>query len=151
MNILLRITGVLFIFIITTLLTPFTTDNFLINTIYVVSGIMFSVGMSAIFNFNLNGINNKQVINQVRDNINGVKKSFIFNFILSTLSFILDNVLKSKNIIAFPIAFKEKIGEINFSILFFLIVLYTIIYFIINFNEIKRLNDDIYDEVNKIL
>ena len=52
-------------------------DIFLMNTIYTISGIMFSIGIGLIVTFNFQGIKNKSYILSIRSNLNIVRNNYI--------------------------------------------------------------------------
>ena len=92
----------------------------LVNTIYTISGIMFSIGMGVICTFNPSGIKNENVYSIIENNIFKVRSSFLFYFALSTILVIT----------------QAKIFTLVMSII-------AIIYYIINFQAIQKLNLDI--------
>ena len=132
-------------------------DIFLMNTIYTISGIMFSIGIGLIVTFNLQGIKNKSYILSIRSNLNIVRNNYIKFFVLSTISFILENYLgkidskkNSENIGLHIINIGGNIKfSINFSMFLFLLILFSILYFIINFLELQKLNNDIFDKTSE--
>lgn len=120
------------------------------NTIYTVSGIMFSIGIGLVVTFNLQGIKNKTYIQKIRQNLKKVRSTYIVHFCLSTIYFILDKYIRDikQSIISIQLT---NTFEIHFNIAVFLglLMFYSIIYFIINFLSIQKLNDDIFDKVNE--
>lgn len=132
-------------------------DDFLMNTIYTVSGIMFSIGIGLIVTFNFQGVKNKSYILTIRSNLNKVRNNYISFFVLSTISFILENYLSkieskinSENIGLQMINIGENIKfSMNFSMFLFLLILFSIAYFIINFLELQKLNNDIFDKTSE--
>ncbi len=123
-----------------------TPDQFFTSTIFTVSGIMFSIGFGLIVSFNLNGVKNKNYIKELRENINFVRNNFMTYFLLATTCYILDQYFNS---VSFTIIDKLNI-KITFclSIFFCLFILYSVCYFITNFIEIQKLNNDIFDKIN---
>jgi hypothetical protein len=124
-------------------------DDFFVNTIFTVSGIMFSVGLGLIVTFSIGGVKNKKFIKQLRGNINRVRNSFLIYFLVSTVCFAADYYLRQKGLNITTINIKGTHYELNWSVLFCLIMLYSILYFIINFIEIQKLNNDIFDKTNE--
>ncbi|HHE9207279.1 TPA: hypothetical protein ACPGS1_001786, partial [Haemophilus influenzae] len=49
----------------------------LVNTIYTISGIMFSIGMGVICTFNPSGIKNENIYSIIENNIFKVRSSFL--------------------------------------------------------------------------
>jgi hypothetical protein len=110
---------------------------------------MFSVGLGLIVTFNISGIKNKQHIKQLRTNIDTVRNSFLKYFLVSTVCYILDYYLRQKELNITAVNIKNFQSELNWSVLFCILMLYSIVYYIINFIEIQRLNNDIFDKTNE--
>lgn len=121
-------------------------DDFFMSTIYTVTGIIFSIGLSLIVTFSLHGLKNKSYINHLRKNLFYIRQSFIVYFSIATLCYILDKYIGkeffSKTIFNHDVKF-------SFSILFCLLIFYAIIYFIVNLLAIQKLNNDLFDKINE--
>jgi len=121
-------------------------DGFFSSTIYTVSGIMFSIGLGLIVTFNPSGVKNKEYILALRENIADVRNAFLTHFGLSTVYYVLNQYLTNPKYeihahIVVNISF-------SWSIFLCLLMIYSAIYFIINFIEIQKLNNDIFDRIN---
>lgn len=121
-------------------------DGFFSSTIYTVSGIMFSIGLGLIVTFNPAGVKNKDYIRALRANIIDVRNAFLTHFGLSTVYYVLNQYLSDPKYeihthFVFNISF-------SWSIFLCLLMLYSAIYFVINFIEIQKLNNDIFDKIN---
>ena len=149
MKTIIRILFVLILFIITSLACSIHPDDFFVNTIFTVSGIMFSVGLGLIVTFNMGGIKNKKYIKLLRGNIDRVRNSFLKYFLISTVCFTADYYLRQKGLNITAINIKDTHFELNWSVLFCLLMLYSIVYYIINFIAIQKLNNDIFDKANE--
>jgi len=124
-------------------------DAFFMNTFYTVSGIMFSIGIGLVVTFNLQGIKNKSYIKDIRKNLNNVRNSYIIYFSLTTICFVIDNYLRTEKIDT-AIKILDKLSlPFNAPLFFFLLILYSIAYFIVNFLELQKLNNDIFDKMNE--
>ncbi|MGX4746099.1 hypothetical protein ACWCOS_15690 [Providencia rettgeri] len=121
-------------------------DNFLISTLYSVCGIMFSIGLGLIVTFNMSGVKNKSYIVIIRDNLKSVRDSFLKYFALSTICLILNQYIQDK---AYSIEIKGFLISIYPSLILFLLILYSIVFFIVNFLEVQKLSNDIFDTINK--
>jgi hypothetical protein len=143
----LRILIVVIVFLIISLTVNVTVDSFFSNTIFTVSGIMFSLGLGLIVTFNMHGVKNPSYIDQIRTNINEVRTSFLVYFSITTICFLLDYYLRqnNSNVFCFQIGTVDIV--LNASVFFCLIMLYSIVYFILNFLAIQKLNNDIFDRV----
>lgn len=135
-----------FIIVIITLVLSsvgdFKPDNTLMNTIFTVSGIMFSIGLGLIVNFNLQEVRNAWYIRKIRINLNKVRNSFIFFFALSTASFLMNEYLGC-------LQFSFKFVHFDLSIFFLIMMLFSIVYYIVNLIDLQKLNNDIVDKLNK--
>jgi len=150
MNILIRVLVVILVFGSTTYFFKEPIDNFFITTIFTVAGIMFSLGLGLIVTFKIDGVKNPSYIKDLRSNIKNVRDSFLAHFLITLGSYVLDYSLR-KNQLSITILHIKEIGfPLNWSILFCLLMLYSIAYFIINFMGIQKLNDDLFDKVNKL-
>lgn len=143
------LTFIVFPFIVISLVCPIQPDDFFINTIFTVSGIMFSVGLGLIVTFNMNGVKNKTYIHKLRHNVNKVRKQFILYFFLTTVCYITDKYLRIKELSITYLSFKGIHIKLNWSILLCVIMLYSIVYYVINFSAIQKLNNDIFDKINE--
>lgn len=139
---------ILFTFIFLSILIEIELDDFFLNTIYTVSGIMFSVGFGLIVTFQISGVKNKVYISDIRKNINRVRNSFLIYFVISTFCFICDYYFRHKKVNILKLNYDNINVQFDFSILFSLLMLYSIIYYVFNFIEIQKLNNDIYDKTN---
>jgi hypothetical protein len=128
---------------------PSISGEYFMNTIYSVLGIMFSIGFGIVVNINLAGVKNHDYIRIIRGNIKKVRNSYIYYFTLSTLLFIFERFAAEAGIQRISILEREFI---NFDIDIFsatmIILFYSIFYFIFNFIEIQRLNEEIFDKTN---
>lgn len=119
------------------------------STIFNVSGIMFSLGLGLIVTFNLNGVKNKGYIKSIRENLLKVRNSFMLYFSIVVLCFVIDQVLRSNNMEVYEFIILSKSLNMNWSVFLLVLMLYSILYFIFNFLNIQKLNDAIFDEINK--
>lgn len=123
-------------------------DDFL-ATLFNVSGIMFSIGLSLIVTFNLSGIKNKKYIKKIKNNIKRIRNLFFLNFSLITFLYIFSQLVNIKYVVIFP---KDKFPlTFNFCVFYSLYIIFSIVYFIINFMEIQKLSNDITNQINNEL
>lgn len=131
-------------------LTDIRADTFFASTLYTISGIMFSVGASMIVTFNLSGIKNQDFLVRIRQNLCDVKKSFIFYFLVASISYILQYYLiKNQTDIISLFYIKEFEFKISLSVLFCSFILLSIIYYVTNINYLYKLSNDIFNALNK--
>nr|DAK06740.1 MAG TPA: hypothetical protein [Caudoviricetes sp.]DAX76685.1 MAG TPA: hypothetical protein [Caudoviricetes sp.] len=112
----------------------------LVNTIYTISGIMFSIGMGVICTFNPSGIKNENVYSIIENNIFKVRSSFLFYFALSTILVITQTIFHR---IAVDFDFIDITIILDAKIFTLVMSIIAIIYYIINFQAIQKLNLDI--------
>src|SRR5690606_8554260 len=124
-------------------------NEFFINTIYTVVGIMFSIGLGFIVTFNLQGIKNKRIITIFRNNLLQLRNSYIKYFVLATVLFLCDNFFRNNHNSIKTIVFKKISFNFDMSVFVSTIMFFCILYFIYNFILLQKLNNDIYDELNK--
>lgn len=121
-------------------------DDFFMGTIYTVSSIMFSIGVSILVTFNLHNIKKKSTILRIRSNIVYVRNSFIKYFFLSTIFFVLERYLRKSKLNLLEFYDNESLNfQINISFIAAFLIFYLIIYYVINFVEVQKLNDEIFD------
>lgn len=120
-------------------------DLTFVNTLYTVSGIMFSIGMGVICTFNPDKIKNRNFFKLVKENIIRVRNSYLFFFGLISVLYLVYLInpnfeyIKEFNYIS--IRFTMSLFMLSQSIL-------VIIFFIVNFLEIQKLNFDISERMN---
>ena len=117
----------------------------LVNTIYTISGIMFSIGMGVVCTFNPSGIKNENIYSIIENNIFKVRSSFLFYFALSTIMVITQNIFDLSYRIEVDFDFIDIDITIILDAKIFTLVMsiIAIIYYIINFQAIQKLNLDI--------
>lgn len=111
-----------------------------ISTLYTISGIMFSIGMSLLVTSNTSDVKNKRFKEAIRRQMNLISGRYLFCFaIISFLYILLYSGIKDgvfclyKNIV------------LNYSDLLVVMMSYSIFYFTINFLSLRRLNAQIED------
>ncbi|KAA6208111.1 hypothetical protein [Avibacterium paragallinarum] len=117
-------------------------NDAIVQTIYTLSGIMFSIGMGIVCTFNPSSIKNKQVFKRIKNNITSVRNTFLIYFTISTITFLASQFF-SRNVLLLDdltFIFDPKILSLSFSIV-------SLIYFIINFLTIQKLIFDIAERV----
>jgi hypothetical protein len=118
----------------------FTVNNTTLNTLYTVAGIMFSIGMSLSVTSNTSGVRNKTIRNRIRKNMKQVRNFFIYHFLLTSLFYIIYLYKETINIKAFTY---------KIDVLALVLIIMSIIYYIVNFIAIQRLNEQIEEAINE--
>ena len=137
------------IFLLTSIFIKIDFDAFFINTLYTVSGIFFSFGLGIIINFNIREVKNPKFIRELRHNRDRIRNSFIICFFLNTFCLILYKFMITNEISKIVLDFRDLKFLLNFPILFGIIMIYSIYYYILNFTSFQKLNDDIFDKIDK--
>lgn len=136
--------------LVLSIFVKWTLDDFLLNTIFTVLGIMFSIGLGLIVTFNLQGVKNKKLVNILRSKLKTVRGIYIRYFGIATFLFILDKYLREKKISIIHVAELRGFSvEVNFAFLICFLLIIIIIYYILNFIKTQELNEEIFDELNK--
>lgn len=113
-----------------------------ISTLYAVSGIMFSIGMSIIVTSSFAKVKNKKIRERIHHSYNIVRNSYVSYFLfVSVLYMLLD---KDNKVIDLYHTLK-----FSYSLFVGLCISFSIVFFIVNFIDLQRLNRQIEDELEK--
>ncbi len=123
----------------------FNPGNGAVSTLYTVSGIMFSIGMSLIVTSSAAGVKNIRIRNGIRKEIHIVRNHFIECFVLISIFYILLCSAADKHD-SLPI---YDNFSLKYSHLLIFTIAYSIVYFVWNFLAIQRLNYQIEDALDK--
>jgi hypothetical protein len=119
-------------------------DAFL-NTIYTVSGMMFSIGMGVVCTFNPERIKNNSFLNEIRVDIAKIRSNYIYFFSISSALYLgnqlLPNLKSCCEFGSLKLCVELPVAAIVFSS-------FGIIYYITNFLAIQKLNFQITDRIN---
>ena len=121
-----------------------------INTIYTISGIMFSIGMGIIGTINFDKVLNMEYYNTIKANVILVRTKYLVYFCIISFSYAIYQLLPQKSLKFMPVLLSKKM-ILCFDLYYFAISLniVSIAYFIINFIEIQRLNFEISEKSRK--
>lgn len=117
--------------------TELSIPDSLLNTLYSVAGVMFSVGMCIAVSPKTEEVTNMQIKQSIRQSYIRVRNTFIVFFAFDTILFILSGI-------DLLIAFSELI-----SLICAIFILLSLIYFVYNFIALQNLGSDIEDQVLK--
>lgn len=130
--------------IITSSILPcFEPSSGMIATLYTVSGIMFSIGMSLVITFKTSDVKNDKMRNSIRADIVSVRDSFIACFSVITLLFILLPSGDNNSLVLY------KCMCLKYSHLLVITFFCSIIYFVRNYLDMQKLNLEIEDKINQ--
>ena len=110
------------------------------GTLYAISGIMFSIGMSLIVTSSFSRIKNNNTRNKFKKAYLSVRNCYIAEFLIVSFLYVINP--KSNTEISLGEICKFSIASfINFAIL------YSIIFFMVNFIELQNLNSKLDEEI----
>ncbi len=145
MKIICRIIVSLLLSILLSFLINYSPKETTMNVFYTVSSIMFSIGMSMVVTFSPSGVKNKKYLTKIRKGITRIRNKFFIEFIIITLLFIVFLIINDKyNYTAF------LIWKVEFDVALFVIIqtLFSMLYIVLTFLDIQKLNDEIFDKIN---
>lgn len=121
-----------------------TLSGTIISTLYTISGIMFSIGMSLVVTSNTSEIKNRRAKFLIRERLNVVRNHYLACFAAISLMYIL---LYSKVELQQPIQhiiiYKKIV--LNYADWLVVTMAYSILYFTVNFLSQQKLNTQIED------
>lgn len=112
--------------------------SMIINRLYIVICIIFSVLLVLTISFNLDKITNKRFLSKCRNKIYYIQKQFIIYFTVATLNICVEDY-------AFNLSY--KLIDINSGNLYVVTMFFLLFYFIINFIHLQKLKDSITDKI----
>lgn len=115
------------------------------NTLFTVSGIMFSIGLGLTVTSNTHGVMNKIYITEIRKNMSDCQSRFITLFLLLTLFYISLSYTDSIKFVTIA----EHDINLNFRLAFAITSIYSIIFFITIFHSIQKFNEELEDRINE--
>jgi glucan phosphoethanolaminetransferase (alkaline phosphatase superfamily) len=131
-----RLVGLIVVFIILSLFS-FHIPGKPADLFYTIAGIMFSIGFSQLISFDFSKIKNELIYKEFTKSIEEVKCGFFLYFSLSSVAILLLKV---------PASLPEvKINQFTFKIesLCMLFLLYSIVYFVMNFEVLYKTKNSI--------
>lgn len=121
-------------------------DDHLPAILFTVCGIFFSVGMSQIMTYDISKITNEKYFQSIKNSLHAIRKSFVMQFICCSIAYIGYELIK-QNMTVFVVTIKG----IDFYIIKCLnvILVYCLIYFVINFQELLKNKLDLDSKIRK--
>ncbi|WP_396231137.1 hypothetical protein [Acinetobacter baumannii] len=117
-----------------------------LNTIYTVSGIMFSIGMGVLCTLNPDKVKNDSIYKAIKSNILDVRNSYLAYFFIISFIYLIYQIYPDLNYV--KVIWKIKITLDLACATLFLNIL-GILYFISNFIQIQKLGMNISDRVRE--
>lgn len=142
MKVILGIISSCIVSLLTSVLFPtFEIADRTVSTLYTVTGIMFSVGASLLVTSNASNVPNEKHKRAIRNEIFAILKKYILCFAIVTVIYIVFDSGKCIDVFG-------KFQWLHTHILLCTIV-YSIVYFILNFVSIQQINRKIDDKVSE--
>lgn len=116
-----------------------------ISSLYNVLGIIFSIGMGLLITFRLDGIKNTSYVRDIRANVGYIRNCFIIYFAISTVIYMFYQKVPAYSYKSY---IDTSLIANQFTTYF---LAFSMIYFVVNFLAIQKLNEDIFDRINKEL
>lgn len=119
-------------------------NSVVVQTLFTVLGIVFSIAMSLLVSFDLSKILNKGIRIKLRDSISKTRNCLLLDFTFSTLTLVVSLLWDSEHLI-------YEYGWFCVDIMFLsaCIIALSLIYQIYNFSRIHNLHTDIEDAIVK--
>lgn len=146
MKIIINIVLCVIISILTsTFLPSFNPGKDAITTLFTISGIMFSIGMSLCVISITSGVKNAHIKKRIRGCVDFVRNQFILCFGITSFLFVVffSDVETNK------VTHIYENWQIKHSHVLVFFICYSIIYFIFNFLSLQKLNKDIEDTISE--
>lgn len=111
-----------------------TVNQSVINILYTVNGILFSIALSQLISFSLVEIENDEFVNKQRKQIAYFRTVFILLFSIDTISFLITELYDCVN---------------YFRCICVVVLLFSLFYDVVNFCDITIVKDEIEDKIRK--
>lgn len=112
-----------------------------VATLYAVAGIMFSIGMSIIVTSSFSKVKNIKIRNRIKNSFSNVRNSLTWAFLIDSLIYMFHTPEDSLQFVIYNTI------KFNYSAFVGICMIFSILFFIINFLELQRLNNDIDEEL----
>jgi len=117
-----------------------------LNTIYTVSGIMFSIGMGVLCTLNPDKVKNDAYYKAIKVNVLEVRDSYLVYFFIISIMYLIYQIYPEANFIK---SFGEFQITLDLACATLFINILGILYFISNFMQIQKLGFDISDRMRE--
>lgn len=143
MKTLIRIIAIIVVSIIVSSLIPdMTISDGLVNTLFTVVGIVFSVSMSILIGFNLDEVYNESYLRRIRKELKDIRDRFIFYFILSVFLYLVYSTIKD-------CITTVSVVKLRYDFLVVLFEAFTIGYYVYNLVSLHELNNNLSDKIKE--
>lgn len=121
-------------------------DASLLNTIYTVAGIMFSIGMGVLCTLNPDKVKNDTYYKAIKSNVLEVRNSYLVYFFIISSIYLIYQIFPNASLVI-KLSNLQIIFNIAFAAMFLNIL--GILYFIANFMAIQKLGFSISDQTRE--
>ena len=118
-----------------------------LETVFTVLGIVFSISMSLIVSFSLNGVLNKTTRKRIVENLNNIRTCLLRDFCMATLVLVAALVWNKDNINYY--FSNSELCWCDVCLWALCIITYSLAYEILNFSHIHELRLDLDNEILK--
>lgn len=119
-------------------------NSVVVQTLFTVLGIVFSIAMSLLVSFGLSEILNKRIRSKLRESISKTRNSLLLDFSVSTLILVVSLLWDTSSLI-----YEIKWLRIDVMLFAVCVIAMSLLYEIYNFRRIHNLHSDIEDAIVK--
>jgi cation transport ATPase len=116
-------------------------NNAILQSLFTVLGIAFSISVSILISFDLSKVYNKKIRNAIRERSRNILLAIMLDFIIAAIASVCGLIMDDKNI---PLPYHL---QLNMSLTASMIVLFSLIYELYNFRQMQKLKDDLTDRI----
>lgn len=131
---------------------PITIPKDVLNVLYGIVGVLFSVGMSLIIAFTAKDIVNNELKRLLRKSMHQVRNNFLWIFFISTFFYVTFSIIGTKNCFSIHL-FETEPYELTLtfsvSVSVLGILLYSTIALVSNYMDIQNFYEDIEDQIQR--
>lgn len=117
-----------------------------LQPLYTVLGILYSIAMSLIVSFNLSQVRNTDYRKSIRVSLKHIRNTLTLDFAISSIALILSLCVEKNKIISL-FTIKELTVKLNIPTLAICVVIISMLYEVLNFYSIQSLNDEIVEKI----
>lgn len=117
-----------------------------LQPLYTVLGILYSIAMSLIVSFNLSQVRNTDYRKSIRVSLKHIRNTLTLDFAISSIALILSLCVEKNKIISL-FTINELTVKLNIPTLAICVVIISMLYEVLNFYSIQSLNDEIVEKI----
>lgn len=117
-----------------------------LQPLYTVLGILYSIAMSLIVSFNLSQVRNTDYRKSIRVSLKHIRNTLTLDFAISSIALILSLCVEKNKIISL-FTIEKLTVKLNIPTLAICVVIISMLYEVLNFYSIQSLNDEIVEKI----